>query len=97
MCRLAVLFGRPLHEVACWPAEDVRTLDHYLAKQPAPIERVELAVARFTAIYVNAHLAKGATEKETRDFLPYLDPWPTLTSVDQGRYSPLDLEILKTL
>jgi hypothetical protein len=89
----------PLQDVARWPAEIVRTLRHYLAKQPAPIERVEIAIARLTALWVNAHTSKGR-RVDTADFLSYRDPWPApLDAPDQtdGRYSALDLEIMGKL
>jgi hypothetical protein len=71
--------GRPPSEVARWPADDVRLLEHYLAKQPAPIERVEIALARLTAEYVNVHRAKGEELKQPTDFMSFRDPWPVPT------------------
>jgi hypothetical protein len=74
LCRLSVLYGVPVSEVARWPADEVRLLRHYLAKQPAPIERVEIAIARLTAIWVNAHRDRNAKAVETIDFLPFHSP-----------------------
>lgn len=94
ICRLAVLFGRRPAEVAGWPAWELRLLEHYLAKQPAPIERVEVALAHLAAIYVNAHLKPGAKPAEIPDFLPYLKAFEV---VKKSRYSDTDMSILKAL
>jgi hypothetical protein len=75
LCRLAVLFRRRPSEVAAWPAWEVRLLEQYLAKQPAAEDRIEIAVARLTATYVNAHLREGTKAVETTDYLAYHDPW----------------------
>jgi hypothetical protein len=94
---LAVLFRRRPSEVAAWPAWEVRLLEQYLAKQPATADRIEIALARLTATYVNAHLREGAKPVETTDYLAYLDPWPEPVDVGTGRYSALDLEIMRGL
>lgn len=73
-----------------WPAEEVQILEHYLAKQPAAEDRIEVAVASLIAIYVNAHLRDGAAAKSERDFLPYLEPWREVTS-------DVDQEVLRAL
>lgn len=87
-----MLFGRPLHEIAAWPAWEVRLLEHYLARQPSPSERIERAIAHLSAIYFNGHRAEGSPARTVADFLPYLDPWPDLT-----RYTEVDREILSVL
>jgi hypothetical protein len=94
---LAVLFRRRPSEIAAWPASEVRLLEHYLAKQPAPEERVELILARLTSIYINAHLKEGAKPSEPIEHLRFLDPWPEPMDVGVGRYSALDLEIMRGL
>lgn len=92
-----MLFRRRPSEVASWPAWEVRLLEQYLGKQPAAEDRLELALARLTAIYINCHLREGAKPSETTDYLPYLDPWPMPEDVGTGRYSALDMEILGAL
>lgn len=74
-----------------WPAEEVRILEHYLAAQPAGEDRIEVALARLTAIYVNAHLKEGVQAKSERDFLPYLDPWK------ESDLGDVDEEVLRAL
>lgn len=73
-----------------WPAEEVQLLEHYLVKQPAPDERIEIALATLTAIYVNVHMEKGVPQKSARDFLPYLEPWKEVSS-------DVDQEVLRAL
>lgn len=69
-------------------------LEHYLAKQPAPIERVEIGIAHLAAIYVNSHLKPGAKPAEIPDFLPYLKAFEV---AKKSRYSDTDMSILKAL
>lgn len=80
-----------------WPDWEVRLLEEYLAKQPAAGDRIEIALARLTAFYCNAHQREGATPRETLEFLAYHDPWPVPIDVGSGRYSALDLEVMKGL
>lgn len=88
-----MLFRRPLHEVAAWPASDVNLLEHYLAKQPAPEERTEIAVATLCTMYRNAHRADGEPPHEVVKFLPYLDPW-SQPIVSASRYSEVDRSLM---
>lgn len=50
-----MLFRRPLHEVAAWPAWEVEVLEQFLAREPAPDQRIEVAIAQLSAIWVNAN------------------------------------------
>lgn len=50
-----MLFRRPLHEIAAWPEVEVRLLEHYLAKQPTPEERIEISLAQLNANFINAN------------------------------------------
>lgn len=100
MCGLAVTFRRPLHEIALWPAAELQLLAEYLRKRPAAEDRIELALARGQALYMNRHLKEGAQPTTPASFLPYLHPWaePDLEeAAGDGRYSALDLEIMKGL
>ena len=67
-------------------------MDHYLAREPSPVERVETAIAHLTAIYVNAHQSKGRAPTKISDFLLYRGAWPGQTD---GRYSELDRQVLQ--
>ncbi len=72
-----MLFRRPLHEVAAWPEVEVRLLEHYLAKQPAPEERIEIALAQLSAHYLNAHTdpALGRPPVQAEDQMPFHRIW----------------------
>lgn len=70
-----MLFRLRPSEVAAWPAWEVRLLEQYLAKQPAPEDRIEIAIARLTAVFINTHLKPGAKAVETADLLAFRDPW----------------------
>lgn len=91
-----MLFRRPLHEVAQWPAWEVGLLEAFLAESPGPDERIEVAIAHLTAIYVNCHLAKDATPKTIRDFLIFEKRENEPKEVE-GRYSEVDLQVLSAL
>lgn len=70
-----MLFRRRPSEVAAWPAWEVRLLEQYLAKQPAAEDRIEIAIARLTALFINTKLGPGSKQAETTDYLSYRDPW----------------------
>lgn len=89
---MSVVYRRPLREIAYWPSWEVRLLDYYLQHQPAPDERVEIAVATLCAMFFNVHRAKEYAPRSMKDYLPFLDPWPVL-----GRYSDLDREVMAAL
>lgn len=65
----------------------------YLAYQPAPEERTEIAIASLHATYINAHLKKGASQVKVESLLPFLDPWRALW--ESRRYSDIDREMLE--
>ena len=88
-----MLFRRPLHEVWLWPASDLSLIETYLAHQPSPEERIEIAIANLHATYINAHLRKGAPTVKVKALLPYLDPWRA--AEEAARYSELDREFLE--
>ena len=78
-----------MREIASWPAQEVRLLETYLDKQPAPEERIEFAVATLCALMFNANRGKDIPPRRIKDYLPYDDPWPM-----PGRYSELDREVM---
>lgn len=80
--------------MAAWPAWQLDLLEHYLAREPAPAERLEVAIARLTAIFVNSKQEKGAPLKRAVDYMSYLKAWP---EVVDGRYNETDREVLKEL
>ncbi len=93
--RLAVLFKRPLHEVAAWSAAEVDLIIAFLAREPSPEVRLEIAVARLTEITVML-MGSGSAKPGIMDFLPFLDAWKAPV-VDDTRYNETDLEVLKLL
>lgn len=83
-------------ELLRWPAWELDLVEHYLAKQPAAEDRVEIAVARMTAIYANAHRGRADAEFGVRDFLPYLNPeWDDKPRFDSSRYNDVDRSFLE--
>jgi hypothetical protein len=91
--RLAVRFRRPLHEVAEWPAAHVELMQEFLATEPADGDRIEIAIARGIAIYINANRDPKTPAVNPVDFLPYLDPWKAEEKA--GRYSDVDASALR--
>ena len=67
-------------------------MEHYLARDPSPEDRVEVAVARMTAHFVNAHQPQGAQPKTTADFLPYQKAWSEVISDAEYMQTMVDLE-----
>lgn len=86
-----MLFRRPLREVAAWPAWEVQVLQHYLAKQPAPEERLEVVLANLSAMFFNAHRGPGKQPLSADQFLFYRDPWPVYSDVDKQALAALDI------
>lgn len=95
--RLSVLYREPLHRVMDWPASEVRLIAAYLAREPAPDERIEIAVAHLSAIYTNAHLQKGSEQKPIADFLLFRKAWTSPHATQDGRYSDSDQKMLASL
>lgn len=87
LCKLAVVFRRPLHEVLDWPAWEAALLAEYLSHEPCGDDRTEIAVAQLAAIYVNAHRQKGAQPRRISDFLLFHDAWK---SADEEPAESLD-------
>jgi hypothetical protein len=81
-------------EVARWPAWEVDLLENFLAKEPAAEQRIEVAIAHLTALYVTAHQQKNASPKRITDFMLYLKAWP---AESEGQYSDVDREVLQEL
>lgn len=78
-----------------WPAWELDLVREYLARQPAPEERVEILLARLAAMYATVHAKEGAPPAEPRAFLAYLDPWAEAAAEASGRYSEADLSFIK--
>lgn len=95
--RLAVVFRRPVQEIARWPAREVSLIEAFLAREPAAEARVEVAVARLAELMVMLWAAKGPRQS-LKDFLPYLSVWDsTVELAKSDRYSPLDREVFSVL
>lgn len=58
-----------------WPNWVLSSLREYLSREPAPIERIEYALAQLSAIQINSNLAKGSPAKKTADLLMFRDAW----------------------
>lgn len=81
-----------------WPASDVARIAAYLAREPAPEERIEFGLAQLAAIYVNANRGKSSPARKVVDFMPFHNPWKSSKPAESsGRYSALDLEIMAAL
>lgn len=79
--------------MARWPAWELDLLDQFIKREPAGVDRIEISIARMTAMYAAYHRAGGARLPKVTDFLPYRNAWP----VQGGRYSDLDREYLQEL
>lgn len=63
----------------------------FLAVEPSPDERIEIAIAQLTALAANRTRNKGAQAVSTADFLLFRDPWGERPSLaDQQIASTLD-------
>src|SRR5690606_6954237 len=79
ICRYALLFHVWPSEVARRPAWELDLLDHYRAREPAPVTRVEVALARLMAMYANAHKAEGSPDRAIADFMTFSKAWDGIT------------------
>lgn len=83
--RLSVLYRRPLEEVRQWPLSDLRLLREYLRREPAPDERIEIAIAMLRRDYTSAHMERGKPVPKLEKFLPFHDAWRSDESGDVGQ------------
>lgn len=92
-----MFFRRPLHEIALWPAAELQLIRAYLAKRPAPEDRIEALIATGQAMWVNSKQARGAEPTSPADFLPFRDPWAANVQPNDSRYSDVDRSLMKAL
>lgn len=81
-----------------WPVSHVLLVSTYLSREPAPDERIEIALAQIATMYANTHRAKDRPPAKIADFLAPRDVWkqvPAETSSD--RYSESDRLMLSAL
>lgn len=97
LCRLAVIFRQRPSEVARWPDWERELVEHYLARNPAPEERLEFAIAHLSSIYVAAHQRRDATAPKLSDFLLFKDAFQSAPRISMGRYTDTDQSILEAL
>lgn len=97
MCRLAVYFRRPLHEVAKWDAAEIRLLQAFIAREPPAEERLDIAIAGLRCLLSNYLRPAGRAPFRLLDFLPFHDPWKPAPVAADERYSDLDREIISAL
>lgn len=72
-------------------------LEHFLAREPAPDVRVELAIARLCEVVTNLWRdPRSGKAASSTDFLPFLDVWKRDIENDP-RYSDVDREVFKAL
>lgn len=95
ICRLAALTGRPPSEIARWSADDVDVMQHFLAVEPSPVDRVEVAIAQLATLYVSAHQERGAKPPTIDQFLLFRHAFKPV--VQEQRYSDVDLSLMKAL
>jgi len=72
-----------LQDVLGWPAWVVSSLREYLGHEPAPIERLEYAMAQGAAIYVNSNRAKGSPSRKVTDFMLFNNAWKPTDDDDE--------------
>lgn len=87
---------RPLHEVLTWPLWVVRTYAEFLAREPLPEERTEIAVAQLSALFGAVHRQPGTPAPRTADYLLFRDVWAPAPD-ESGGYSEVDLQIMRQL
>lgn len=92
-----MVFRRPLHEIALWPAAELQLIRAYLAKRPAAEDRIEALIATGHAMWVNSKQARGTEPTRPADFLPFLDPWAAQITAQASRYSETDQSLLRAL
>ena len=73
--KLATIHGKPVDEILNWPQSQLRLWAAYLARERAPWERVEIAVAQLCALFANVNRKKGSKALTTSDFLLFKDAW----------------------
>lgn len=95
ICRLAALTGRPPSEIARWSADDVDVMQHFLAVEPSPADRVEVAIAQLCSLYVSAHQERGAKPPTIDQFLLFRNAFSV--KLDKSRYSDVDLSLMQAL
>jgi len=83
--------------VARWPDWERDLVESYLARNPAPEERLEFATAHLSSIYVAAHQGRGATAPKLTDFLLFKDAFNQAPRVEMGRYTETDRSLLEAL
>ena len=86
-----MLFRIRPSEVAAWPAWELDLLDHFLAREPDPMVRVEVALARLMSIYANVHREKGSPQRELAEFMTFAKAWDGITE-EEYRQTLIDLE-----
>jgi len=97
--RLSVLYREPLARVMDWPVSHVRLIATYLSREPAPDERIELALAQIATMYANSHRPKDRPPAKLVDFLPARDAWKAAPAItpSSDRYSESDRLMLSAL
>lgn len=65
----------------------------FLAREPAPEQRVEIILARLCAMFATVHGKAGGAPSTAKDFLLYLDAWKE-SLADDPRYNEVDREVL---
>lgn len=95
--RLSLLMRAPVHEVLTWPLWVVQTYAAFLQREPMPEERAEVGIAQLTAAFGAVHRRAGSPAPRIGDFLLFRDAWADMDARDDGRYSDLDLEMMRQL
>lgn len=77
-----------------WPASHVRVIAKFLEREPTPEQRIEVAIAHLTQIYVNAHKKGGQVPIEK--FMLFRNAWKT-AAIQSDRYTAAEKQTLATL
>lgn len=81
-----------------WPVSHVRLIATYLSREPAPDERIELALAQIATMYANSHRPKDRPPAKIVDFLAPRDVWKQAAAEPSSdRYSESDRLMLSAL
>lgn len=75
MIRVAEILHRPIHEVLQLPWWELQLWAAKLAREPAPLERQEYALAYLTSLFINANSRRGAARVTIEQCLLWTKAW----------------------
>lgn len=78
-------------------ASEIRLMAAYLAIEPAPEERIELAIAQLTALWAHSKKPQGSEYAGPGQFLMFRDAWTRGTAEDYGGLDENDMGVMNAL